>query len=177
VPEIYNVANAAEWQSLNHYVTSVGLPRMVFAGVLSEGGAAGTLSGSDSWNFLKSATGQAAPFLSVIGAIRHVSPQEPDSPTAVTAVPGPGLVTLAWSAPAWDGGSGVAAYRVTVFAGSKLAEVVTVGGSPTPETAIIAGLVNGTSYTFYISATNQVGSGFQSLPAGTVAPSALFPLR
>jgi hypothetical protein len=55
--------------------------------------------------------------------------------------------------------------------------VVTVSGSPTPETAIVGGLANGTTYTFYVSATNQVGTGPQSLPSSSVAPSGLFPLR
>lgn len=170
VPEIYVAVMASEWQSLNRYADSVGLPRMQFTGVLSEGGAAGTLSGADSWNTLTNATGQAAAYLSVIGVTGPVPPEVPDPPTAVTAVPGPGLVTVGWSAPAWDGGSGVTAYTVTVYAGSTIAQVVTVSGSPVPETAIVGGLAGGTSYTFYVSATNQVGTGPQSLPSRSVAP-------
>jgi Fibronectin type III domain len=170
VPEIYVAVMASEWQSLNRYADSVGLPRMQFTGVLSEGGAAGTLSGADSWNTLTNATGQAAAYLSVIGVTGPVPPEVPDPPTAVTAVPGPGLVTVGWSAPAWDGGSGVTSYTVTVYTGSTIAQVVTVSGSPTPETAIVGGLAGGTSYTFYVSATNQVGTGPQSLPSRSVAP-------
>jgi hypothetical protein len=177
VPEIYLAENAGEWQSLNRYASGVGLPPMEFTGVLSEDGAARTLSGLDSWNTLKSATGQAAPYLSVIGETGPVSPEVPDPPTAVTAVPGPGLATLGWSAPAWDGGSGVTAYTVTVYTESILAQVVTVSGSPVPETTIIGWLATGTSYTFYVSATNQVGTGPQSLPSRSVAPSGLFPMR
>jgi len=177
VPEIYRAANAGEWQSLNRYAQSVGLPPMEFTGVLSEDGAGGSLSGSGSWNTLRSATGQAAPYLSVIGETGPVSPEVPDPPTAVTAVPGPGLATVSWSAPAWDGGSGVTAYTVTVYTGSSVAQVVTVSGSPAPETAIVEALANGTSYTFYVSATNQVGTGPQSLPSSNVAPSGLFPMR
>jgi hypothetical protein len=177
VPEIYGATNASEWQSLNLYAKSAGLPRMEFTGVLSEDGAAGSLSGSDSWNTLRNATGQAAPYLSVIGVTGPISPEVPDPPMAVTAVPGPGLATVGWSAPAWDGGSGVMAYTVSVYKGSILAQVVTVGGSPVPEATIIAGLANGTSYTFYVSATNQVGTGPMSLPSTGVAPSGLFPMR
>jgi hypothetical protein len=51
--------------------------------------------------------------------------------------------------------------------------VVTVTGWPTAETAIVGGLANGTSYTFYVSATNQVGTGPQSLPSRSVVPSGL----
>jgi hypothetical protein len=177
MPEIYRAENADEWQSLNRYAFSAGLPPMEFTGVLSEDGAAGSLSGLESWNTLRGATGQAAPYLSVIGGTGPVSPEVPDPPSAVTAVPGPGLVTVGWSAPAWDGGSGVTAYTVTVYRGSLLAQVVTVGGSPTPEATVIGGLTNGTLYTFYVSATNQVGTGPASLPSSKVAPSRPFPIR
>ncbi len=96
---------------------------------------------------------------------------------AVTVVPGPGLATVGWSAPTWDGGSAITAYTVNVYRGSILAQLVTVSGSPVPEATIIAGLANGTSYTFYVSATNQVGTGPLSLPSASVAPSGLFPMR
>ena len=177
VPEIYNSENAAEWQSLNRYARSVGLPPMEFTGVLSEDGAAGTLSALDSWNALRSATGQVAPYLSVIGETGPRSPEVPDPPTAVTAVPGPRLTMVGWTAPAWDGGSRVTAYTVTVYRGSKIVQVVTVNGSPTPETTVIVGLANGTAYTFDVSATNQVGTGPTSLPSSRVAPGGLFPVR
>jgi len=173
MPEVYHAENADEWQSLNRYAIAAGLPPMEFAGVLSEDGAAGSLSGLESWNALRSATGQSAPYLSVIGETGPISPEVPDPPTKVTAVPGPGLAIVGWSAPAWDGGSGVTAYTVTVYTGSTVAQVVTVSGSPAPETTIIGGLANGTSYTVLVSATNLVGTGPQSLPSNSVAPSGL----
>ena len=69
------------------------------------------------------------------------------------------------------------AYTVSVYAGSILAQVVRVSGSPVPEATIIAGLANGTSYTFYVSATNRVGTGPLSLPSTSVVPSGLFRMR
>lgn len=171
VPEIYTATMASEWQSANRYAESVGLPPMQFTGVLSEDGAGGTLSGVGSWNALRSASGQAAAYLSVVGVTGPVSPEVPDPPAAVTAVPGPGLATVGWSAPAWDGGAGVTSYTVTVYAESTIAQVVTVSGWPAAETVIVGGLVNGTSYTFYVSATNRVGTGPQSLPSRGVTPS------
>jgi len=177
VPEIYHAVNASEWQSLNLQVQSAGLQRMQFTGVLSEDGAAGSLSGLDSWNTLRNATGQAAPYLSVIGITGPVPPEVPDPPAAVTVVPGPRLAMVSWSAPAWDGGSGITAYTVTVYVGTTVAQEVTVSGSPVPEATIIAGLANRTSYTFYVRATNQTGTGPPSLPSTGVAPSGLFPSR
>ncbi|HEV3310153.1 MAG TPA: fibronectin type III domain-containing protein [Chloroflexota bacterium] len=174
VPEIYITVMASEWQSVNLYAESAGLPPMQFTGVLSEDGAAGTVSGSASWTTLRSATGQAAAYLSVIGVTGPVSPEVPDPPAAVTAVLGPGLPTVSWSAPAWDGGSAVTSYTVTVYKESTIAQVVTVSGWPTAETAFVGGLVKGASYTFYVSATNQVGTGPQSLPSRSVTPTGLF---
>ena len=174
VPEIYLAVMAGEWQSVNRYAQSVGLPLMQFTGVLSEGGAGGTMTGADSWNSLTSATGQTAAYLSVIGVTGPVPPVVPDPPTAVGAIPGPGLATVGWSAPAWDGGSGVTSYTVSVYTGSTLTQVVTVSGSPVPETAIVEGLATGTSYTFHVSASNQVGTGPQSLPSSSVAPTGRF---
>ena len=175
VPEIYNTVNATEWQSLNLYALNAGLPQLQFTGVLSQDGAGGTLSRSGSWNSLKIATGQAAPYMSVIGITGSIPPEVPDAPSAVTAVPGPSLVTLGWSAPAWDGGAAVTTYTVTAFAGSTVAQVVSVSGFS--ETVIVSGLTNGRSYRFYVSASNRVGTGPQSSPFGSVAPSGLFPLR
>jgi Fibronectin type III domain len=171
VPEIYDVANASEWQSLNGYALGAGLPQLQFMGVLSEDGAGGTLSSSDSWNSLKSATGQAAPYVSVIGTTGPIPPVVPHAPSITSAVAHPGLVILRWSAPAWDGGALVASYTVTVYDGSAVAGRVSLTGFPAPETAIVTGLDDGTSYTFYVSATNRAGAGPQSSPSEIVIPT------
>jgi len=177
LPEIYVSENANEWQSLNGYALSVGLEPMQFVGVLSEDGALGSLSGPAAWNALKNATGQQAPYLSVIGEPRPVTAEVPDPPMAVTAAPGPGLVTVGWSAPAWDGGSRVTAYTVKVYAGSTLVQVVIVDGTPLPESTSIVGLAKGKSYTFDVSATNRVGTGPFSLRSSKVSPSSQLPMR
>ena len=174
LPEIYNTVNAIEWQGLNRYADSIGLRRMQFIGVLSEDGASGTLSGADSWTALRSATGQSAPYLSVIGETTSMSAEVPDPAMAVTAVPGPGLATVSWSAPAWDGGAAVTAYTVTAYAAGRPPMARTVIGFPVPETVIFDGLSNGTTYTFDVIATNRAGAGPQSLVSSAITPSALF---
>jgi hypothetical protein len=177
VPEIYDATNASEWESLNGYASSAGLPQLQFTGVLSEDGAAGSLASSDSWDALRSATGQSAPYVNVIGTTGPIPPVVPDPPSLVTAIPGPGLVTVGWSAPAWDGGARITTYTVTVYDGWVLAQVVTVSGLPAPEKVIVTGLDDGTPYTFWVSATNQAGTGLQSLPSDDVVPSGLTFLR
>ncbi len=178
VPEIYLTANAAEWQSLNGFARGAGLPRMEFAGVLSEDGALGSLSVGESWNALRGASSQAPPYLSVIDVAGSVAAEVPDAPARVTATPGPGnLVTVAWSAPAWDGGAAVTTYTVTVASRSGAAQTVTLAGWPAAATALIGGLAGGVSYTFYVSASNRVGTGPLSAPSTSTAPSAFFPMR
>ena len=97
MPEIYEAANAAEWQSRNSYALGAGLPQVQFTGVLSEDGAAGSLTSSDSWTSLRDVSGQAAPYLSVIGLTSPVAPEVPDAPSAVRAIAVPGLIVLGWS--------------------------------------------------------------------------------
>jgi fibronectin type III domain protein len=177
VPEIYDAANALEWQSLNQYAQSAGLPQMQFTGVISEDGAAGTLSSAASWDNLRIASGQSVPFLTVIGEVRAIRPEVPDPPMTVTVTPGLGMVMLSWSQPAWDGGAAVTSFTVTVQAGSSVAQVLVVNGAPLPESTVVMGLVNGRSYTFYVSATNRVGTGPQSLPSRSAVPSARFTWR
>ena len=172
VPEIYEAANAAEWQSLNSYALGAGLPQVQFTGVLSEDGAAGSLTSSDSWTSLRDVSGQAAPYLSVIGLTSPVAPEVPDAPSAVRAIAVPGLILLGWSAPAWDGGAAVTSYTVTVYAASVQARQITISGSPAPESVIVRGLRDGVAYTFHVSASNRVGTGPQSLPSSPVTPSA-----
>jgi hypothetical protein len=87
------------------------------------------------------------------------------------------MVMLHWSAPAWDGGAGVTTYTVTVYAGSIRAQAIDFSGFPAPETGIVTGLDDGTPYRFYVSATNRVGTGPQSLPSDTVIPDASSLLR
>lgn len=177
MPEIYDSTNADEWQSLNQYAVSAGLTPMQFVGVLSEDAAAGDLSSTGSWNSLRSATGQAVPYVSVIGTTGPIPPEVPDAPSTVTAVSGPGMVMVRWSAPAWDGGAAVTTYTVTVYGGSTVAQKVTFSGFPAMETAIVTGLDNGTSYRFYVSAGNKVGTGPLSLPSDSVVPAEPFLLR
>ncbi len=171
MPEIYHAANAREWQSLNDYAQQAGLPLVQFTGVMSEDGADGSLTSSDSWNILRTTTGQGVPYATVIDTTGPIPPEVPDAPSAVAAVPGPGMVTLSWTAPAWDGGAAVTAYTVRVYAAGRAVEDVRFGGFPAPEKVIVTGLDDGTPYRFYVSAGNRVGNGPQSLPSESVVPS------
>lgn len=174
VPEIYYSANATEWQSLNQWAAGAGQPLISFVGVLSENQANGSLTAAGSWNALQSATGQSAPYLSVIGSSGGPGAQAPDAPSNVRAVAGAASATVAWSAPAWDGGLKITGYTVTAWTGATAVKSMTLSGWPVPETAVVTGLANGTAYTFTVSATNAVGSGPSSI-SSAVTPSELKP--
>jgi streptogramin lyase/plastocyanin len=77
----------------------------------------------------------------------------PGAPTGVTAAAGDGQATVSWSPPSSDGGSPLTSYTITSQPGSP---GVTV--TPPTSSATVAGLVNGTSYTFTVTASNAVGA-------------------
>jgi fibronectin type III domain protein len=176
VPEIYFTVNAAQWQSVNRWAQNARLPAMQFAGVLSEDGIGGSLSASGSWSALQNASGQAAPYLSVIGGINGATAEVPDPPAGVTAVAGAASATIAWSYPAWDGGARITSYNVTAWRGGAPVQTVSMGGWPVvADTTTFQGLSNGTAYRFTVSATNAVGAGPQSQLSSPVTPSERLP--
>jgi hypothetical protein len=87
----------------------------------------------------------------------------PFAPAAPVATPRDRGAQVTWTAPA-TGGQPILSYTVT---GSPAGQVV-VGGGVT--TAVIDGLVNGTSYTFTVTATNAIGAGPPSPASNSVVP-------
>lgn len=62
VPEIYYDINAQEWQALSHWGAVYKHAPIVFTAAMSEDGAEGTESASQSWSSLARWTGQHVPF-------------------------------------------------------------------------------------------------------------------
>ena len=84
----------------------------------------------------------------------------PTAPQSATAVRGDGQVTLTWSVPASNGGSPVTSYKVyrgTVSGGEALIAAL---GNLLNYTD--AGLTNGQTYYYQVSALNSVGEGTRS---------------
>ena len=90
----------------------------------------------------------------------------PDVPTSVSASAGNQQATISFLAPANNGGSAITQYRVTSNTGGFSA---TGTGSP----ITVTGLVEGTSYTFTVTATNSVGTGSASAASNSVTPYTL----
>jgi hypothetical protein len=90
----------------------------------------------------------------------------PGAPTGVSACAGDGYAEVQWTAPSANGGP-ITSYSISSTPSSAGA---TVGaGSQTT----VAGLTNGSSYAFTVTATNAYGSGPASNPSNTVVPNPL----
>ena len=90
----------------------------------------------------------------------------PGSPTEVNATSGDRRSVVSWTAPTDNGGSAITGYTVTSSAG----EVVTTTGATS---ATVAGLTNGTTYTFTVVATNTAGNSPASDASTAVTPTAV----
>jgi len=87
----------------------------------------------------------------------------PGAPTIGAATAGDAQATVSFTAPASNGGAAITSYTVTSDPGG-----ITATGTASPIT--ITGLTNGTSYTFTVTATNDVGTGPASAASNAVVP-------
>jgi hypothetical protein len=91
-------------------------------------------------------------------------PSVPGKPTAVVAQSGGnGSALVSWTAPANTGGETITGYAVTSSPGGK-----TCDWSPGPLECTVAGLTNGQTYTFTVTATNSTGTGAPSDPSNSI---------
>jgi fibronectin type 3 domain-containing protein len=93
--------------------------------------------------------------------------QVPDAPTLVSEIPGDSEVSLSWTAPA-DNGSTITSYVVIAYVGSGEESSVLVTAPATSTT--VDDLVNGTAYTFTVTAENSAGPSLPSAPSDPVTP-------
>ena len=103
--------------------------------------------------------------VSATSAAISVPPAAPGAPTDITAVAGDGQAVVSFTPPATDGGAAITSYTVTALPGGE-----TATGSTSPIT--VTGLLDGTSYTFTVTATNNAGVGATSISSGPVTPAA-----
>ena len=88
----------------------------------------------------------------------------PDAPTMGTATAGDGQASVSFTAPSSDGGAEITLYSVISSPGG-----LTGTGSASP--LVVAGLSNGTAYTFTVTATNAASTGPASAASNAVTPS------
>ena len=97
----------------------------------------------------------------------------PGAPTIGAATPGNGQATIAFTAPAANGGSAITGYTVTCTS-SALGQSTSATGTTSPITVI--GLLNGTSYLCSVVANNSTGSGASSAAVAVNLPPLEVPL-
>ena len=103
--------------------------------------------------------GNAAPDLPATPVRNRNRAAPPPAPTAFAAVVGGTRVRLTWAAPAHNGGSDLSGYRIRHGAGAAVpAGTIWTDVGMTFETTV-AGLGNGTAYTFAVQAVNGAGPG------------------
>jgi large repetitive protein len=90
----------------------------------------------------------------------------PGAPVIGVATAGDSQASIAFSAPASDGGSAITGYNVTCNPGG-----VTGGGAASPIT--VTGLTNSVAYTCSVTATNAVGTGPSSSTVNVTPQSAI----
>ena len=89
----------------------------------------------------------------------------PNAPTIGTATAGNAQASVTFTAPSDNGGTAITGYTVTSSPGS-----LTGTGSSSP--IVVAGLTNGTAYTFTVTATNAQGTSPASSASNSITPSA-----
>lgn len=89
---------------------------------------------------------------------------EPGAPTALRVAPGSGSITVSWTPPKYDGGSGITGYTVTARPGGATCTTSTTS-------CLLSGLTNGNPYQVAVTATTSRGTGPASTPSGWVTPA------
>ncbi|WP_223257141.1 peroxidase family protein [Arthrobacter globiformis] len=115
-----------------------------------------------------------SPFSAPSNVVTTVAPVVAGAPVIGTATAGTAEATVRWTAPAAvTNATAVTQYRVRVFVGAAAtpAREVTVGNVTS---TVITGLINGTGYTFDVSAINSAGTGAPSARSGLVTPRSEF---
>lgn len=87
----------------------------------------------------------------------------PGAPTSVVATAGNAQASVAFVAPASNGGAPITEYSVTSSPGN-----ITARGKSSP--IIVPGLTNDTAYTFKVRAYNVTGAGAESAASSAVTP-------
>jgi len=127
------------------------------------------LTPGTAYTFTVTATnlGGTSPGSAASNAVTPTGSSVPTAPTGVTAVADAKSANVSWTAPGNDGGSTITGYTITPSVDGSPQTPTTVGAVTSTR---IAGLTNGTTYTFTVRATNSVGNSPPSAASNAVKP-------
>jgi hypothetical protein len=128
------------------------------------------LANGTTYQFAVSATNAIGTGLGSTQTAQVTPAGPPLAPTGVSATAGPASANVTWTAPDPQG-SPITSYTVTPYVGSTAQVPQTVSGSPPATSSLMAGLTDGTSYTFVVTATNALGTSVSSAPSAAVTPA------
>lgn len=94
------------------------------------------------------------------------------APTSLTATGGNAQVSLAWTAPAYNGGSAITDYSVQYSSNSGSTWTTFSRTASTTASQVVTGLTNGTAYVFRVAGINANGTGTYTAQSSSVTPSA-----
>ncbi|GAA2175706.1 hypothetical protein GCM10009846_26640 [Agrococcus versicolor] len=86
----------------------------------------------------------------------------PDAPTGLRATAQDEALSVAWTAPAFDGGADVERYVLEIRAVGATDWTAVLADDVDGTTALVSGLVNGQAYELRVSAVNAAGAGIPS---------------
>lgn len=122
------------------------------------------------------ATAGTANALKVNASWKELALAMPGAPTSLTATPGSGSASLAWTAPAVTGGYAITDYSIQYSSDSGTTWNSYSKSASTATTAIVTGLTSGTTYKYRVAAVTTVGTGPYSTPTGGLLFSSFTPV-
>jgi hypothetical protein len=94
------------------------------------------------------------------------------APTSLTATGGNAQVSLAWTAPDYNGGSEITDYSVQFSTNSGSTWSTVSRTASTTASQVVSSLTNGTAYVFRVAGINANGTGTYTAASSSVTPSA-----
>jgi hypothetical protein len=94
------------------------------------------------------------------------------APTSLTATGGNAQVSLAWTAPSYNGGSAITDYSVQFSSNGGSTWTTFSRTASTTASQVVTGLTNGTAYVFRVAGINENGTGTYTAASSSVTPTA-----
>lgn len=115
-------------------------------------------------------TGAASAASNAVTPTAGAAASPPGAPTGVTVTPGNGTISVAFTAPASNGGAAITLYSATCTSSDGGTTGGPTSGAASPIT--VPGVTNGKTYTCTVTATNSAGTGTASAASGSTQPVA-----